>query len=98
MPSMAKTFREWNPEQGVMFPPMVLDLVEKDDLVHLILNLVSEQLDLSEIMDQYQEERGYPPMHPQMMTGATALQLLPRGFIRPGGLRGRVSSGWITWR
>ena len=68
MPSMAKTFREWNPEQSVMFPPTVLDLVDADDLVHFIRNLVVEQLDLSEIMSQYQEERGYPPMHPQMMT------------------------------
>ena len=68
MPSMAKTFREWKPEQSVMFPPTVLDLVEEDDLVHFIRNLVLEQLDLSEIMDQYQEERGYPPMHPKMMT------------------------------
>jgi len=68
MPSMAKTFREWNPEQSVMFPPTVLDLVEKDDLVHFVRNLVMEQLDLSEIMGQYEEERGYPPMHPQMMT------------------------------
>ena len=69
MPSMAKTFREWNPEQSVMFPPTVLDLVEKDELVHFIRNLILEQLDLSEIMGQYEEERGYPPMHPQMMTG-----------------------------
>ena len=68
MPSMAKTFREWNPEQSVMFPPTVLDLVEKDELVHFVRNLVLEQLDLCEIMGQYQEERGYPPMHPVMMT------------------------------
>jgi transposase len=65
---MAKTFREWNPEQSVMFPPTVLDLVEADDLVHFIRHLVMEQLDLSEILSQYQEERGCPPMHPQMMT------------------------------
>jgi len=65
---MAKTFRDWNPEQSVMFPPTALDLVEADDLVHFIRNLVIEQLDLSEIMNAYQEERGYPPMHPQMMT------------------------------
>ena len=68
MPSMAKTFREWNPEQSMMFPPTVLDLVEADDLVHFIRNLVMEQLDLSEILGQYVEERGYPPMHPVMMT------------------------------
>ena len=68
MPSMAKTFREWNPEQSMMFPPTVLDLVEPGDLVHLMRNLVMEQLDLSEILEQYKEERGYPPMHPVMMT------------------------------
>jgi transposase len=68
MRSMAKTFREWAPEQSVMFPPTVLDLVGKDDVVYFVLNLVVEQLDLSAIMKCYQEERGYPPMHPQMMT------------------------------
>src|SRR5678816_351370 len=68
MPSMAKTFREWNPEQSVMFPATVLDLVEPGDLVHFMRNLVMEQLDLSEILGQYQEERGYPPFHPVMMT------------------------------
>lgn len=65
---MAKTFREWNPEQSVMFPPNALDLVEADGLVHFIRNLVVEQLDLTEIFNSYKEERGYPPMHPQMMT------------------------------
>src|SRR5688500_18112051 len=68
MPGMAKTFREWNPEQATMFPPTALDLVEKDDLVMFIRSLVLEQLDLSAIVDQYQEERGYPPFHPVMMT------------------------------
>jgi transposase/phage gp37-like protein len=66
---MAKTFRPWNPEQNEMFPPSPLDLVEKDDLVHLVRNLVLEQLDLEEILGQYQEERGHPPFHPVMMTG-----------------------------
>jgi transposase len=68
MPGMAKIFREWNPEQAVMFPATTLDFVEADDVVHFIRNLVLEQLDLSEITDQYQEERGYPPFHPVMMT------------------------------
>jgi transposase len=65
---MAKTFREWTPEQTVMFPPSPLDLVGKDELAHFIRALVLEQLDLSEILNQYQEERGYPPFHPAMMT------------------------------
>ena len=65
---MGKTFREWNPEQSAMFPPCPLDLVEKGSLAHMVRNLVLDQLDLKEILDQYQEERGYPPFHPKMMT------------------------------
>jgi transposase len=68
MPGMGKSFREWNPEQAVMFPPTTLDFVEADDVVHFVRNLVVEQLDLREITKQYQEERGYPPFHPVMMT------------------------------
>jgi len=67
MGGMSKTFREWGPEQNVMFPPSALDLVAKGHLAHFIRNVVSEQLDLSEILDSYQEERGYPPYHPVMM-------------------------------
>ena len=51
-----------------MFPPTPMDFVEKDGLVHFIRNLVMEDLDLSEILQQYQEERGYPPFNPVMMT------------------------------
>src|SRR5689334_20939655 len=65
---MGKTFQEWNPEQSEMFPATPLDMVERGDLVHLIRGLVIDQLDLSEIMNQYQEERGQPPFHPKMMT------------------------------
>jgi transposase len=65
---MAKTFREWNPEQTLMFPPTPMDWVSSDDMVLFVRNLVLEQLDLSEIEEQYQEERGYPPFHPVMMT------------------------------
>ena len=68
MSGMAKTFREWCPEQGLMFPPTPMDWVERDDTVRFILHLVNEELDLSEILKQYQEERGYPPFHPVMMT------------------------------
>ena len=68
MTDMAKTFREWTPEQNLMFPPSPLDLVEKGELSHFIRALVLEQLDLREILSQYEEERGYPPFHPTMMT------------------------------
>ena len=65
---MGKTFREWTPEQAVMFPASPMDFVGKEDLGPFIRSLVLEQLDLSEILNQYQEERGYPPFHPAMMT------------------------------
>lgn len=67
MGGMSKTFREWSPEQKVMFPPSVLDLVPTGHLAHFIRNVVSEELDLSEILDSYTEGRGYPPYHPVMM-------------------------------
>ena len=53
---MAKTFRQWSPEQSLMFPPTPMDLVGNDELVPFINNLVQEELDLGAIMDQYQEE------------------------------------------
>jgi transposase len=64
---MAKTFREWIPEQSYLLPPSVLDWVPTDHLVHLVLNLVRDQLNLDSILKSYNEERGYPPYHPVMM-------------------------------
>jgi transposase len=65
---MAKAFREWSPEQKVMFPSCALDMVPEGHLAHFIRHVVSEELDLSEILSRYEEERGYPPYHPVMMT------------------------------
>ena len=65
---MAKTFRQWNAEQQLLLPRSPLDWVEKDSLVHLIRTLVLEQLNLDAILKEYQEERGYPPFDPRMMT------------------------------
>lgn len=66
---MAKTFREWNVEQSWLLPPSVMDFVPADHVAHFVRDTVREQLDLSEISAPYeQEERGYPPYHPVMMT------------------------------
>ena len=65
---MATTFREWNLQQNLLFPPSVLDLVPEGHLAHFVRDTVVEDLDLSEILDTYTEERGYPPYHPTMMT------------------------------
>jgi transposase len=66
---MAKTFREWVPEQNQLLPPSVQDWVPAGHLVHFVLSLVREQLDLGGILEKYSEERGYPPFHPAMMVG-----------------------------
>lgn len=67
--SMSKTFREWNVEQRWLLPPSVMEFVPADHVAHFIRDTVREQLDLSQILAPYeQEERGYPPYHPVMMT------------------------------
>jgi hypothetical protein len=65
---MAKTFREWNVQQQMLLPPSVLDFVPPGHLAHFVRDTVAEELDLSAIVDTYEEERGYPPYHPVMMT------------------------------
>ena len=65
---MAKTFREWDVNQAWLLPPSVHDLVHSGHLAHFVRNTVRDSLDLSAILDVYQEERGYPPYHPVMMT------------------------------
>jgi transposase len=65
---MSKTFRPWQVEQAWLLPPSVRDLVPADDPAHFIREVVREQLDLSAILDTYDEERGFPPYHPTMMT------------------------------
>jgi transposase len=65
---MAKTFREWNVEQQMLLPPSVLDFVPPGHLAHFVRDTVAEDLDLAAIIETYEEERGYPPYHPVMMT------------------------------
>jgi len=65
---MAKTFRDWNLDQTMMFPPSLRDLVPEGHLAHFVRDTTVEALDLSAILGEYDEERGYPPYHPAMMT------------------------------
>ena len=64
---MSKQFRDWTPEQILMLPPSVQDWVPAGHLVHFVLHIVREELDLKPILKKYDEERGYPPFHPKMM-------------------------------
>src|SRR5690349_21411695 len=65
---MSKTFRPWQVEQRWLLPPSVQELVPPEHLAHFVRDTVREALDLSEIFATNQEERGFPPYHPTMMT------------------------------
>src|SRR6202158_4222668 len=65
---MAKTYRPYLPEQDLLLPPSLRDWLPEDHLVHFVSDLI-DQLDLSAITTVYEdEERGYPPYHPVMLT------------------------------
>ena len=64
---MIRTFREWNPDQCWLFPPSPQDWLPDGHLVYFLMD-VSEQLDLSPIIEKYDSEKGgKPPYHPRMM-------------------------------
>jgi transposase len=65
---MAKTYRPYVPEQDLLLPPSLREWLPEDHLAFFVSDLI-DQLDLSAIMAVYEdEERGYPPYHPVMLT------------------------------
>src|SRR5919106_1025959 len=65
---MAKTYRPYVPEQDLLLPPSLRDWLPEDHLAYFVSDLI-DQLDLSAITAAYEdEERGYPPYHPVMLT------------------------------
>ena len=65
---MAKTYRPYVPEQDLLLPPSLKDWLPDDHLAYFVSDLI-DQLDLSAITTVYEdEERGYPPYHPVMLT------------------------------
>jgi transposase len=74
---MSKTFRSWDVDQGWLLPPSIHEFVPPGHLAHFVRDTVREGLDLSAIVSTYEEERGYPPYHPAMMTA-----LLLYGYAR----------------
>jgi transposase len=65
---MAKTYRAYLPEQDLLLPPSLRDWLPESHLAYFVSDVV-DQLDLSAITKEYEEEdRGYPPYHPVMMT------------------------------
>src|SRR5687768_12394080 len=65
---MAKTYRPYVPEQDLLLPPSLRDWLPENHLAFFVSDLI-DQLDLSAIVSVYEdEERGYPPYHPVMLT------------------------------
>jgi hypothetical protein len=65
---MAKTYRPYVPEQDLLLPLSLRDWLPEGHLAFFVSDLV-DQLDLSAITTVYEdEERGYPPYHPVMLT------------------------------
>lgn len=65
---MAKTYRPYLPEQDFLLPPSPREWLPEDHLAYFVSDLI-DQLDLSAITAVYEdEERGYPPYHPVMLT------------------------------
>ena len=74
---MKKTFRPWQVDQSLLLPPSVHEFVPPGHPAHFVRDLVRDDLDLSAIVEDYDEARGYPPYDPMMMTG-----LLLYGYCR----------------
>jgi transposase len=65
---MAKTYRPYVPEQDLLLPPSLREWLPEVHLAYFVSDLI-DALDLSAIMAVYEdEERGYPPYHPVMLT------------------------------
>lgn len=64
--SMSKSFRPYNPQQQLLFPPSLQDWVPEDHLARFISDVV-DQLDLSGIYSAYKDGPGAPAYHPAMM-------------------------------
>ena len=80
--SMGKTFRSYDLNQRLLMPPDLREWL-RDDHLALYVSDVVDQLDLSEIMNSYENDlRGRPPYHPALM-----VKLLIYGYCT-----GRLSS------
>jgi transposase len=79
---MRKTFRAYDLNQRLLLAPDLREWLREDHLALYVSDVV-EQLDLSEILNSYEDDlRGRPPYHPAMM-----IKLLIYGYCT-----GRMSS------
>ena len=66
-PPVDKTFRVFDPGQGLLLPPSLDDWLPAEHLARFIAELVDEHLDLCRIRAAYTEGRGGPPYDPRLM-------------------------------
>lgn len=93
---MAKSYRDYLPEQDLLLPPSLRDWLPEDHLAYFVSDVV-DQLDLSAIESVYEgEDRGQPPYHPRMMTkilmygycvGVFSSRRLQKGLVEDVGFR-----------
>jgi transposase len=62
-----KTFRAFDPHQVLLLPPSLDDWLPEDHLARFVAELVGDVLDLSPILADYTEKRGFPPYDPRLM-------------------------------
>jgi len=63
---VSKVFRPYDPDQPFLMPVSMREWLPAGHLAYFISD-VADHLDLSAIMNHYEEEKGYPPYHPAMM-------------------------------
>lgn len=63
---MSKIFRPYDSDQPFLMPVSMREWLPSGHLAYFISD-VADHLDLSAIMNHYEEEKGYPPYHPAMM-------------------------------
>lgn len=62
-----KRFRAFDPHQVLLLPPSLHDWLPEGHLARFVGELVDEVLDLSPILADYTEKRGFPPYDPRLM-------------------------------
>ncbi|WP_431955224.1 IS1182 family transposase [Actinacidiphila sp. bgisy167] len=64
---MDKRFRAFDPHQVLLLPPSLDDWLPEDHLARFVADLVDQTLDLTPVLADYTEKRGYPPYDPRLM-------------------------------
>ncbi len=62
-----KRFRAFDPHQVLLLPPSLDDWLPEDHLARFVADLVDQTLDLTPVLADYTEKRGYPPYDPRLM-------------------------------